>query len=200
MQRVRFAILPASLLLGLFWLAYGFATTNVASADLSWRHAWPLIRYCIATAATGTLLMAVFGRSIAPLLVAIGAFVLVGFGPAATMACAALLWFAYLLGELVHRRDASETDRPARLLFRVALGLIVLALVLNIAIAVPVHLPRIYSIVFLALIALRWRASMDLARDLRMLWNACRTPLEWGTAVIAVAIGVIVCVQLGRPE
>ena len=201
MQRARSAILPASLLLGLAWLAYGFATTTVASAELAW--SWPLIRFCVASAAVGALLMAMFGRGIAPLLVAFGVFVLVVFGTAAMMACAALLWFAYLLGELIHRRDAEETERPARILLRIALGLIVLALLLNVAIALPVHLPRIYSVVFLALVALRWRANLDLARDLRMLWDACRAPLEWGTAAIAVAIGVIVCVQLvyaGLPE
>ena len=203
MQRARYVILPASLLLGLAWLAYGFATTNAASADLAWGQLWPLIRFCIASAAAGALLMAIFGRSIAPLVVAIGAFVLAVFGPAATMACAALLWFAYLLGELVHHRDPSETDRPARILFRIALGLIVLALLLNVAIALPVHLPLIYSVAFLALIILRWKACVDVAEDLRMLWTQCQVRLGLGAAAVALAIGVIVSIQLayaGLPE
>jgi hypothetical protein len=203
MQRVRLAILPASLLLGLFWLAYGLVTTDVASALPPWGQLWPLIRFCVAVATTGTLLMMVFGRSIAPLVVAIGLFVLIACGVAAVMANAALLWCAYLLGELVHRRSPSEADRPARLFFRIALGLIVLALLLNVAIALPVHSPRIYSIVFLALILLRWRTCVDLASDLRMLWDFCRVRLEFPVAAISIAIGVIVYLQLayaGFPE
>jgi hypothetical protein len=203
MQRAWTAVLPASLIFGLCWLAYGFATTDVTSALPSWGQSWSLIRFCLVVAATGTLLLLIFGRSIAPLVVAIGLFALVLFGPAAVMANAALLWCAYLLGELIHRREPSETDRPTRLFFRLALGLIVLALLLNVAIALPVHSPEIYSIVLLALIVLRWRTSVDLAGDLRMLWGFCRIRLEFSVAVISIAIGVIVCVQLayaGFPE
>lgn len=203
MQRALSAMLPASLLLGLAWLAYGFATTNVTAADLGWAQAWPLIRFCFASTAGGMVLMAVFGRSVAPLVVAIGAFVVVGFGPAATMACAALLWFAYLLGELIHRRDSQETDLPARVLFRVALGLVVLALMLNIAIALPVHRPLVYGAVFVVLIVVRWRASLDLAVDLRTLRSMCRTRLGPGPAAVWLAIGVVICIQLtyaGLPE
>ena len=203
MQRAWTAVLPTSLFLGLCWLAYGFVTTDVMSALPSWGQSWPLICFCIALAAAGTLLLLIFGRSIAAPLVAIGLFVLIAFGPAAVMANAALLWCAYLLGELVHRRDPSETDGPTRLFFRIALGLILLALLLNVAIALPVHSPRIYSVVFLALIVLRWRTSVDLASDLRMLWGFCRTRLEPSIAVISIAISVIVCVQLayaGFPE
>jgi hypothetical protein len=189
--------LQAALLFGIVWLAVGFATTNILAIDL-WRGLsyWPLVRLCGVGFLVCILLFWIFGRSVAPLLVAVGVLALAAFGPAAVLASAALLWVAYILGELIVRHSRPDVDEPALFLLRLALGLIVVDLILNVAIALPVHDVRIYTFVFLAAVGLRWRTSAGLMREIGVLWHACRRPLDFWSSLGAIAAAVLVSVQV----
>jgi hypothetical protein len=161
------------------------------------------MNFCLMSAGAGVLLTVLFGRSLAPLLAAIGVFVLFAFGAAAVLTSAALIWCAYLIGEVIHPHAPSTTDQPFHFIFATALGLIVIALVMNVAVGLPINGPRMYTAVFAGLVALRWRGSIRLAQHLRTLWGLCRTRLGVWSAVGSIAIGTIVCVQLvyaGFPE
>lgn len=189
--------LQAALLFGIVWLAVGFATTNILAVDL-WRGMsyWPLVRLCGVGLLVCILLFWIFGRSVAPLLVAVGVLALAAFGPAAVLASAALLWVAYVLGELIIRHSRPDVEEPALFLLRLALGLIVVDLILNVAITLPVHDVRIYTLVFLAAVGLRWRTSAGLMREIGGLWHVCRRPLGFWSSLGAIAAAILVTIQV----
>jgi len=184
--------LRAALAFGIIWLAVGFATTDILAVDF-WRGTsrLPLVRFCLIVFLACVLLLRIFERSLAPLLVGAGILAVAAFGPAAILASISLLWVAYLLGELVVRYAPDRAAEPAAFLIRVALGLIVIDLILNIAIALPLHDIRIYTLVFLSIVAARWRGSASLVREMRALWQLCRAPLGFWSSLGAIATAVM---------
>lgn len=190
--------LLVSLLFGLVWLAIGLASTNVISIAVGWISPRPIVFFCLAAVVAGVLLIAALRGSPALLPVAVGAFALVAFGPAAVLAVAVILWSAYLIGEFVHPRTPEVSDQPERMFFRLAIGLLALALAMNVVIALPINSLLTYGGVAIALLILRPKGSTRLIQDLTAISRAIKARLPLWELAGWIAIVVIVSIQLAH--
>lgn len=192
------AALSASLLFGLVWLAVGLASINLISIAVGWISPRPIVFFCIIAAAIATALVAVLRGSAALLPLALVAFAVVAFGPSAVFAVVAVGWSAYLIGEFVHPRTPDVSDEPGRLFFRLAIGLLAIALVMNIVIALPINNLRTYGGVAIALLLLRPKGSASLVQDLIAISRVVRVRLSLWELAGWIATVVVVSIQLAH--
>ncbi len=199
MQKVmKTAALSATLLAGFVWLAFGLATTDVVPIVRGWLAPTGIVLFAFAVATVAIALVALMRGSALLLPLAVAAFAFVAFGPSAVFATVAIIWVAYLVGELAHPSVLGATDQPERFLFRIAIGLLGLTLLMNVVVALPINTVLFYAGIAIALLVIRRNGNVRFVHDLAVLWRAGRSRASLLELMGWIAISVIVSIQLAH--